>query len=352
MQSVSRFEANLLRLLWYFLRREPAERALPLLEARCAPPSCLHRNAVELVKDALGKGCVYLLAHRGGWRRERFLRGERVVEGCLWERTPPAELGLRFSAHTLEFLIWITANRPGDRARPWRPREADLSPGDRLLLYFAHEGLRSAEGLKTHDLRTEPPFVEHGLCWLAYPEDYTAAPLGVRPNFAPWTNGVGAAMLEALQPELARRWIEVESGKERLADPQAMRVLGQAQQRVLTAFLDALEQAGRMDLARFLLQAASVLLGPHAHAGMWTAKLNMSGLRVADRTATYQAAMAFLRMLDRLQTWQRRAQSVGYFDEGYTAAQLWKADWEAVQGNQLMEHARAIIGQLDPMRQA
>src|SRR5690348_17516341 len=80
MQSVSRFEAHLLRLLWYFLGREPSERALPLLENRCAAPACLHRNAIQLIQDALAKGCVVLLARRGGWRRERFLRGDHVVE--------------------------------------------------------------------------------------------------------------------------------------------------------------------------------------------------------------------------------------------------------------------------------
>ena len=147
MRSVSRFEANLLRLLGYFLHREPPERAVTLLENRCSAPPCLHRDAIELVKDALAKGCVVLLARRGGWRRKRFLRGDRMVEGRLWERTPPAELGLPFSTHTLEFLIWITANRPGDKDSSWHPREEDLTLGDRLLLYFAHEGLRNvAEG--------------------------------------------------------------------------------------------------------------------------------------------------------------------------------------------------------------
>lgn len=351
MRSVSRFEANLLRLLGYFLRREPPERALPILENRCAAPSCLHRNAIHLIQDALAKGCVFLLARRGGWRRERFLRGDRVVEGRLWERTPPAELGLTFSAHTLRFLIWITANRLGDSERGWRASEEELTLGDRLLLYFAHEGLRNvAEALGAPALRTQQPFMQHALCWLAFPEDYTTVPTGIRPNFAPWTNGAGAFMLEAWQVELARRWIEVESSKERLADPQAMRLLGLAQERVLTAFLDAIEQAGRMDLARFLLQAAAVLLGPHVHAGMWTAQLNLTGQRVADRAATYQAATFFLRTLDRLQAWERRARGIGYFDEGYAASQLWKADWEQVQGDRLIERARAIVQQLDPMR--
>jgi hypothetical protein len=352
MQSVSRFEAKLLRLLWYFLRREPPERALPLLENRCVAPPCLHRNAVLLIADALAKGCMLLLARRGGWRRERFLRGERVVEGRLWQRTPPAELGLNFSSHTLGFLIWITANCPGDPERAWRVSEDELTLGDHMLLYFAHEGLRNvAEGLGAPRLRMQEPFVQHALCWLAYPEDYTAAPAGVRPNFAPWMNGTGMCMLEALQPELTRRWIEVESNKECLTDPQAMRVLGLAQERVLTAFLDAIEQASRLDLARFLLHAATRLLGPHAHAGMWTARLDLTGQRVADRAATYQAATIFLRTLDRLQAWERRARGVGYFDEGYAASQLWKTDWEQVQGDQLIERARAIVQQLDPMRQ-
>jgi hypothetical protein len=352
MRSVSRFEANLLRLLWYFLHREPPERALPLLEDRCKAPPCLHRDAIHLVKDALAKGCVFLLAQRGGWRRERFLRGERVVEGRLWERTTPAELGLQFSAHTLDFLVWITAHRPSDTEAPWRPHEENLTLGDRLLLYFAHEGLRRlAEGLGGPNLRSVQPFAQHGLCWLAFPEDYGATPAEHRPNFAPWTNGLGACILEALQPELARRWIEVESGKERIVEAQAMRLLGQAQERVLTAFLDAIERAGRMDLARFLLRAAAVLLGPHASADAWTGHLNVKGLRVADRAATYQAATTMLRTLDRLQTWERRARGIGYFDDGYTASQLWKADWEQVCGDQLVERARAIIQQLDPMRQ-
>ena len=110
MHNVSRFEANLLRLLYFFLRREPVERALPLVENRMQAPPCLSRAAVRLAQDALAKGCVYMIVReREGWRSERFLRGERVADGRLWERTPPDQLGLSFSRHTLEFLVWITA---------------------------------------------------------------------------------------------------------------------------------------------------------------------------------------------------------------------------------------------------
>jgi hypothetical protein len=351
MQTVTRFEANLLRLLSFFLHREPAERVLPLFDQRFKLPPCLSRGAVHLVQDALAKGCVFLLAHRGGWRRERFLRGDRVVEGRLWERTPPVELGLKFSAHTLDFLQWITANRPGDKDGRWRPPEGSLTTGDRVVLYFAYQGLRQIAQKQGGSLpANEPPFTEHGLCWLAYPEDYAAAPARAKPNFAPWIDSSAAWVLEALQEELTARWIQVESSKERLAEPQVMRNLGQAQERVLNAFLDAVEQAGRLDLARFLLRAAVVLIGPHAHPGMWTAKLHLTGQRLADRAATYQAAATFLRRMDRLQELDRKARAVGYFDEGYAASQLWKADWEQAQGDDLVGRAQAIIRQLDPMR--
>jgi hypothetical protein len=353
MQTVSRFEANLLRLLHYFLRREPPERALPLVENRCPPPPCLSRPAVRLVEEALAKGCVLLLAQRGGWRVERHLRGEKAVEGRLWERTAPKDLGLPFSRHTLEFLIWITAARPGDKEPRWQPSPDALTPGDLLVLFFAHEGLReTAESLGASQLRLRTPFVQHGLCWLAYPEDFSGAAPGVRPDFGPWTSGLGACMLEALQPELAARWVQVEGGKERITDPQVMRGLGQAQDRVLSAFLDAVEAAGRLDLARFVLRAAAQLLGTYANAGMWSGSLQMGGQRLADRAATYQAAVAFLRHLERLQHWERRARVVGYFDEGYAASQLWKSDWDHYQGDALVGRAQGIIHTLDPMQQA
>jgi hypothetical protein len=155
-----------------------------------------------------------------------------------------------------------------------------------------------------------------------------------------------------LQSELAARWIEVEGGKSRIAEWQPMRDLGRSQERVLTAFLDAIEQAGRLDLARFLLRAAHELLGEHANADMWVGGLSSAGPRLADRAVTYQSALALLRQMPRLQSWERRARTVGYFDEGYQASQLWKADWEQYDGDVLHDRAAMIVRQLDPMRQA
>lgn len=362
MQNVSRFEANLLRLLYYFLRREPVERAVPIIEGRLDPPPCLSPGAVRLVKDALAKGTTYLLAQRGGWCDERHLRGNKPVGGRLWQRTAPGDLGLSFSGRTLEFLIWLTAARPSDKQPVWQPEHDELSLGDLVLLFFAHEGLReTADSLGAPSLRKRTPFIYHGLCWLAYPEDFTQAPADAVPRFEPWMTGVGAAVLEALQPVLLARWLHVESNKERIEKPDVMRALGNSQDRVLTAFLQACERAGRRDLARFLLRAAKQLLTNHAHVDMWTGALQMAGQRLADRAATYNAATALLRHLDRLASWARWARSQGRFDDEYPTAQFWLSDWEQGRddnpenrsdGDVLHQRAQATIRNLDPMRQA
>jgi hypothetical protein len=351
MQTVTRFESNVLRLLYFFLKQEPPERALPLVGNRCDAPQCLSKAAVRLMQEALAKGCTQQLASRGGWRKESFLRGERPKTGRLWERTEPADLGLKFSRHTLEFLVWIAAQQPG-KDKSWRPAHDELTPGDRILLFFAYEELRQgpkSDGVE--EMLERQPLSQHGLLWLAYPEDYGSAAPHVEPNFAPWTSGVGACMLEALQRHLAARWVQVEKEKARISNYDDMRARGRSQERVLTAFLDAVEKAARLDLARFLLRAASQLLGPEAEPQMWVGALNHAGQRLADRAAVISYALVFLRQMERFQRWDRQARGVGYFDEGYHAAQLWKADWEQYEGDRLCEHAQNVIRRLDPMKQ-
>jgi len=253
----------------------------------------------------------------------------------------------------MRFLIWITAARPGDKQPGWQPEHDQLTHGDLLVLFFAHEGLRdTVEGLGAPTLRKRAPYMHHALCWLAYPEDFIGVPNEGGPRFGPWVDGVGACILEALQPELLARWVHVEASKERIESPQVMRDLGLAQDRALEAFLTAIEKAGRRDLGRFLLRAAHQLLGPNAHAGMWTGALQMGGQRLADRAATYQAATVMLRHMERLAGWTRWARSVWRFDEEFPSAQLWLSDWEQYDGDDLVSRAQNIIRALDPMRQA
>jgi hypothetical protein len=49
-------------------------------------------------------------------------------------------------SHCGSWRVRITGARPGDKEPKWQPAEKELSDGDRLLLFFAHEGLRESGG--------------------------------------------------------------------------------------------------------------------------------------------------------------------------------------------------------------
>jgi hypothetical protein len=345
--SLTRFEANLVRILRYFLRRFPADRASSLLHQSIARPACLRRVAVQLVQDTLAKGVPLLLARGGGWRRERHLRGGQRVEGRLWERTPPQELGLTFSRQALELLLWFTAENPTDKkAQWWHPRLEQLTEGDELLFLFALGGLFPPVAAP---VLTNLGFANLGLCRLGYPEHFAALTEEAPFTLGRWTTGLGACLLEALQTRLAGHWLELEQTKVRQANWQAMQALGREQGRVLQALLDAVEKAGRLDLARFLLRVLAELLPEGAKAQHWLGGLKNAGPRLADRTETHRAALVMLHTLERLRHWSLQARTVSYFDETYAASQLWKADWELFQGDALWTRAQRILREVEPL---
>ena len=347
MTAVSRFEADLLRLLDALLGRGPVEGALPLIVSRREPPPCLGRGAVDLIKNRLSNGVTWRLARRGAWRPERHLRGDRVASGRLWQRSDPEDLALTFSGRTLEFLFWLTARHPGDRDSRWSAEPEALSIGDRFLLFEAFEALRPFEVHK-HFLEM-PEFARDGLCRLAFPDDFAGIETLGPPDFGPWVEGVGACILEALQAMLARRWVEVERSKGQLRDGSVMSALGRSQEVALGALLDAVDRVGRRDLVRFVLSAAASLLGVDREPGGWVGTLDLGRLRLADRAEVHRDALVFLRSLDRLRGWERASRGVGYIDEGYVASQLWKADWETANGERLCDRAAAVARAVDPM---
>lgn len=348
--SVSRFEERLINILRFFLRQLPPEKALGLVDSRSARPPCLSAACLHLVRDSLAKGCVQRLA-RGGWRREPFLRHGLAVDGRLWERTRPAELALAFSKNTVEFLLWVTAETPRNTSAAWQPREAELTPADRLLLYFAYDALRG-ETETGAALRQWTVFVRNALVRLAFPEDFAAA--GARfpdPDFAPWLDGLGACILEALQAEFVGRWYSVESAKGQVSDWARLRALGQAQEQLLEAFSRAVFEAGRPDLARFLLTMSSELLAVERQPTFWIGGLQGAPPpRLADQIETRRSALALLRQMNRFQEWERWARSVGPFDDGYRVAQLWLTDWEQYHGPARAHQAQALLRQVEPLR--
>ncbi|MCC6420892.1 MAG: hypothetical protein IT429_21870 [Gemmataceae bacterium] len=348
--AVCRFEANLLEILRFFLRRLSVERAQRRILEACEQPTCLSRGAVNLVQDTLAKGCTSLLARAGGWRRARHLRAGKAVEGRLWERTDPEDLGLTFSRHTLDFLTWVTAEKldaKPDKVRWWTPTGRALTVGDQVLVYYAYGALRETTLAPQAAVRLA--FTGHPLCRLAYPEDFDKAPVDVAVSFASWVDGVGACVLEALQDELAERWTEAERLKRDITSWQVMQARGQSQERVLDAFLGALEGAGRRDLARFLLVALDQLVPEGGGSEWWLAGLRERGPTIAERTRTGRAALVLLRQFQRLRRWVREARGVAFFEETYSASQLWKTDWEHYHGDALAARVDAIVREIEPL---
>jgi hypothetical protein len=347
MTTVRPFEADLLHVLQAILGRGPVDRAVGVLLAARPRPKCLGRDALRLIEGTLAKGCVRALARRGGWRRERFLRGDRVVEGRLWERTSPEALGLAFSGNSLEFLIRLVAEGP--TGWPSKPDRTAGSPtlGDSLLLYFAHETFRATRAGEA--LRMLPDYRSHGLCRLAFPGDFAGRPGLADLDFGGWVEPGRAWVLEALQGHLAGAWVASEKEKRKVGGAAWVVAIGREQERVADAYLSALDAAGRRDLARFFLDAARELLRLGAGLGDWTGVLNFQVLRLADRADAHRACLASLASLERLQGWESQARDVGYFDEGYAAAQLWKSDWERSGGDDLRASARALFRSADPL---
>ena len=336
-KAISRFESNLLRVLRGLVEQVPAQRILPLLSQPLPRPKCLSRDAVELVQDTLAEGCVHWLA-RHGWMRERFLSNGSVVEGRLWERTSPHDLGLTFSAHTLEFLVQLVSGTVGTSV----PKVEELTLGDRLVMLLSFNVLRHTDPGDKLRLKWLPLY-QDGLCRLAFLEELLEGANRFRIDWQTWTTGLGASILESLQGWLAKRWTEVESKKENVGTVVRMRQFGATQTRVFGEYLEALAQAERRDLARCFLETAQRLLHDQPTAQRWLRSLDVGKERIADRLAIYSDAFAFLKQLERLHVWQRQAESVGYFDDGYTVSQLWKADWERYGGEQLWERVGAIL---------
>jgi hypothetical protein len=276
-----------------------------------------------------------------GWRPEEFLRDGRAAQGPLWKRSSAAELGLSFSKATIDFLMLLVSEKSGEIAAETR------TTGDLFVLFLAYQAVRTTEiGARW---RRRRPFVEHGLCALAFPDDFADFPSAPPPNMQPWLSGVGAVILEAWQRRLAMQWAEVELSKREIVNPDRLRKLARAQDRVLSVFLEEADRHGRRDLTKFLLLAAKSVLSRCPLADDRFEKLNVGGLSTSERFEVYRDAVSVLRRLLMLRAWRRQAEAIGYVDEGYAAAQYWKAEWERLDGERLCKAAEAIVRQAEPL---
>ena len=346
MHTVNRFESNLLKILYGILERAPAAQTLPLILRAFSDgkPKCLSRTCVDLVQDALRKGCVSLLTKWGGWQNESFLRNGAESKGRVWERTLPEDLGLSFSAATLDLLIWLTAAETGDSNVNWAPQDrGNITVGDRFFFFLVFKLLQ--DKLVLDRLSGKATFSQNGLICLAFPDQLAGAKKTMQPDFQPWVTGTGGTIIEMMQGPLVEFWAKAESNKPYISNRQKMQRLGEAQTTVLNEFVNAAVEAGRVDLFRFMLDMMNQLV-LNKHAADWTRGLNVKNLRVADRTKVYRAALAVPLAAQHLARQQQENVNVSFVDDNYEASQLWKKNWEAFNGAQSVLQAERIVAEI------
>ncbi len=345
MTIVRPFEADLLHVLHAILGRAPVDRAAAIVERPGSAPKCLTRGALALIEEALARGSVRKLARGDGWLRERYCQGEGegVSEGRLWERHSPTDLGLSFTEQSLEFLIRLVAGKLDDLSLHVNA----LSTGDQFLTFLAYDAFRKTKHGTTfrsrHFIRT------HGLCRLAFPADFAKLEKLDEPNLESWFEPDRARVLESLQRALVDSWLDAEREKWIGHDPIVVIQAGREQKRVIDSFFEAADRAGRRDLARFFPRVARAILSNPAELRERLQTAQVKALRLADRAWVGRSALIVLDALDRVRRWEQEARSVGYFDDGYAVAQLLKADWERIGGDELYASGRALLRAIDPL---
>ncbi|PID39893.1 MAG: hypothetical protein CSA65_00495 [Proteobacteria bacterium] len=357
-RPVAASEHDLLTLARALVGQLDPDAVVPLLRRRRVMPAGIGPTCAALLCQLLGRGSVIALARKGAWRAQDSLveGGEEVARGRLWQKRPaPA---LRFGPATMRLLRHLAGEPQGKKAKGFSlPKKTTLELGDELMLYLACELLRRAGYGEV--LSSWPAVRNSALCWLGHVDLLVGAGEKKRPSeaalaaFHPrWVEGAGATILEALGPELARRWLTVERGKGRIVQAQPLAALGEAQDALLCALSDAADRAGRRDLLGFVLEAGAALLGPRPTARLFIAGLTQaaqSGAHLAERQAAARGAGALLRGLSAFAVWIEEARQVRFFDDDYESAQLLLARW-APYGNDRHEHAEMLLRELGSLQ--
>ncbi len=179
------------------------------------------------------------------------------MAGRLWQRVAAAARQLHFSAATLELLLWLTANDATKAVSKRNRKLQPLSSGDMAFIVLAF--LTIEHTLVAGPWLQQSMLAESALLPLLAPELDLPLSSKQRQGWDQWLTPERVWILEVLQPLLATRWTLLEDRARRLGDRAALSHIGHRKQAILREYLDALEAAGRRDLARFLLVAAGRL---------------------------------------------------------------------------------------------
>ncbi|MGE0547088.1 MAG: hypothetical protein AB7O24_02950 [Kofleriaceae bacterium] len=303
--------------------------AVAMMGVTRRPRSPISVAAAALVADAL-RMMWPALFRRNGVRSTAALGGTR---GKIWERYAPATL--EYSPVTLEVLRWLVDHR-SHGSQAGKLAEAPMKLGDQLVVYLAVDALDAngqARLIEQPLLRSVP------LAWLGYAHLLQDVPTC---SFDSLATGVGGIVVEALAPELARRWFDAALAQRKISATAKLSMIGAAQDATLTAWMDSCDRHHRRDLASFVIDAAAPVL----ERGLFPVLAELDPtVRIAERMAARVAAGALLRGVTRWATWDEQHRGVRFIDDDYGAAQYLLGRFERI-GSAGVERARNWLAQL------
>lgn len=253
----------------------------------------------------------------------------------VWERNGLA--ALHHSPASASLLRWLTATPFA--APPSAIDKLDALPtalGDHVLLYLALDAATDTPAQLT--MARQPAFRASPLVWLGFAHLFE----GAAPSFDLLLEGDGAAVVDALGPELAKRWGKVEIEKRSMTAPDKLIALGGAQDSTLIGFMAACDRIRRRDLAAWVIDASAPLLANDI--APMPAVLD-GNAPLSARTAARAAAGSLLRGVQAWARWDSQHRGVRFIDDDYERSQRLLARFETI-GQAGVDKAAGWLSQL------
>ncbi|MEZ6140642.1 MAG: hypothetical protein R3B84_08730 [Zavarzinella sp.] len=349
--QVTRFEANVLRIIRFCVQQLPTAIGVQLLNGSHPHQECMSKAAIALVKDHLCKGVVLNLTRSGAWIRDRFWHGQKAVFGRLWERRKIEEIKLSFTEDSLEFLFWLNTNSLRAQTTSWYSEHFPQSNGDYLLVFLAYRAIRA-----DHELRQVCSqlklFQEHALVRLFYPTDFARIKAPPAPDYSLLFQPHLIFLLEVYQSELSQQWLKMEHQKSKTTDWEQYLRDSEIQQTTLGEFLAQVERTNRKDLCRFFSSMLSTIFGNgEMSLNFWTGNLQAGGpTRIADRLQTMRAGLGTISQVQQLQKWYFHARDTSFMDEDYEISRLWLNEWERFQLGTIAKTVQRLRQEMEPFQ--
>lgn len=329
---MTRAETNVLTLARVAVGAVPAMDAMRLLISSVSVPQKLGPTARAALSDTLARGTVLSLVRQGGWMP--------VADQRLWERTAKAP-PLEFTSNVVRILNWLLATPLTEVEHAPLQLKGTLTIAEDAFVALLIDRLRGtgceAALARQAALRKGPLTVLTHAGLFARDVPIDAVPKFDVVALTPW--------LEGFRSLFARSWLAVERTRRDLIEPSLLIRVGRAQEDVLGEYLDALNTAGRRDLATFLIDTAAQWVTAERKVDDFTRSMALDA-PLRERTDARRRSAALMRALAILRTWDQEHRSVRFIDDGYELAQRLVADWERV-GERGFSKAAELVAELD-----